>query len=440
VSKAACQDPAPGRTIDFVTRPSIAHHPFPEPASLNRPSGPRVGLCLALAALALCGPVRAHADAAQLAVFESAASIVRRSFFDPRFNEAAFDTIVVYHRAALAGPASRGDLEKEVNGLLSELHYSAARFYRPGQSADYTPAFRWRDTRDGVAVTAVQPGSECERVGLLRGNLLLTPTSEFWGPRNSEMNLRVRGDAGEWSHPVRREGYSAPDPDIGWKIYSGRVGYLCARRLTDPATVDTAMLQLRKCQELILDVRYCRDSDPTVLHLLSFFAGAASTAGMAVNRDGMTRLGARPPLVFPANIAENTGSPWLFHPVMDEKGLVALRVLANTEVQFPGPVVVLADENTRGFAELIPSWFQAQKRGLVVGRPTAGRGGLPAVMEVAAGWTLEVPTIALFHADGRPLQGHGVEPDVYIQWSLTDIRGGGDPDLERGLQQFEADE
>jgi len=369
-----------------------------------------------------------------VAIFDSAVAALRAEFFDPARLGAHFDSSVVYRRASLAAAGPGANVQGQLQGLLRELGYSGCRFYREGQAPDYTPAFRWRETLDGVVVTAVQPGSSCEHAGLARGDYLMTPRSDLPGVRGTSVTLRVRtSDGVEWSQPVLREGLAANDPDLGWNSYSEHLGYLRVNRLHDPAVVDTAIRHVRRFANLILDVRGCADADPSVLHLLSYFATVPSTAGYVANHAGVAALGRPQVKSVPQDAAENSGDPGLLNPALGQHGLVVLRVQP-ADSAFQGRVVVLADEGTAGYAELVPAWFRAEKRGSVVGRITAGRGGLPATLRAAPGWTLEVPTAGLFLPDGVLLEGNGVEPTHFVKWRQVDIRAGADPDVERAQQ------
>src|SRR5438876_6331668 len=144
--------------------------------------------CLPLAHL----PARAQDGAAlaPIAVFDSAAAAIRRQFFDPRFGGANLDTIVYFRRQAFLPPRSSQDVAGQVNGLLSELHYSGV-FYRGASAPDMTPAFRWRTTRDGPAVTSIEPNSDCQKAGLRVGDILLTRPRDLPGARGSMVTLRV---------------------------------------------------------------------------------------------------------------------------------------------------------------------------------------------------------------------------------------------------------
>ncbi|MBI5836476.1 MAG: hypothetical protein HZB25_04440 [Candidatus Eisenbacteria bacterium] len=375
-----------------------------------------------------------------IAVFDSAVATIRASFFDPEFNHAPLDSTSAWRRSQLVAAGASADVQRQVRDLLAELRYSGCRFYREGRAPDFTPAFRVRQTVDGVVVVAVQPGSDCEKAGLFKGDYLVTHESDLPGARGSMLTLRVRtGDGVEWSQPVRRDGFSSTESDLGWTVYAKRVGYLRVSRLHDPTVVDTAMQHVSKFPDLILDVRGCADADVSVLALLSQFAEKSSNAGFVANRRGLETLGRAMIVKYPRGTAESTGSPWLFHPTLSERGLLVLRVQP-VEKPYSGEVVVLADEGTAGFAELIPRWFREQKRGRVIGRITAGRGGLSAALRAAQGWFLELPTAALFAADGLPLEGRGAVPTNFVKWRQIDVRAGADPDIERALQLLGADQ
>ncbi len=396
---------------------------------------------LFLGAIALAPPARAQDGQALASLFDSATAAIKTSYFDPSRINSSLDTSASYRRRDFLPPKLSTDLDGEVNGLLSELHFSGCRFYREGQAPDFTPAFRARMTREGLTVLAVQPGSDCQAAGLLTGDVITTPAATLFGQRGSGVTLGVRATQGEWSRIVRRNGYDEPEPDYGWRLFglNNKVAYLRINRITSPEGVDTALAALRSYPNVIVDVRYTRESDASVLRFLSRFTEGSVLVGYCANRRGMTAL--TEPLFrkVPERLAESTGDTWMFNPTLSERGLLTLRVLPGTQPMYAGRVIVLADEGTRGFAELIPDFFRRSHRGRVVGRITAGIGGIPSALKMEGGYTLEVPTAAIFRADGQLLEGNGVEPDYLSQWHQIDVKSGADPDVERALELLDSE-
>lgn len=395
-----------------------------------------------LCAIALAPPARAQDGQDMASLFDSAAAAIKTSFFDPSRINSSLDTSASYRRRDFLLPKLSTDLEGQVNGLLSELRFSGCRFYRDGQAPDFTPAFRARMTREGLTVLAVQPGSDCQSAGLLPGDVINTPLSTLPGRRGSEVTLGVRASQGVWSRIVRRDGYDVPEPDYGWKLFgaSRKVAYLRVNRITSPDGVDTALAALGAYPKVIVDVRYTREADASVLRFLSRFTEGSTVVGYCANRKGMLGLPAPLWRQIPERLSESTGDTWTFNPTLSDRGLLALRILPGPQAAYTGWVIVLADEGTRGFAELIPEFFHISRRGRVIGRTTAGIGGLPSALKMEGGYTLEVPTAAIFRADGRPLEGNGVEPDFQSQWHQIDVKSAADPDIERALELLDAEE
>lgn len=77
------------------------------------------------------------------------------------------------------------------------------------------------------------------------------------------------------------------------------------------------------------------------------------------------------------------------------------------------PLVVLVGPRTISMGELLAASLQASGRALVVGEPTAGKGTMYTSLPLADGGTLNVAT-SEFRADAsQPIEGVGVQPDIW---------------------------
>lgn len=95
----------------------------------------------------------------------------------------------------------------------------------------------------------------------------------------------------------------------------------------------------------------------------------------------------------------------------DESALAAPR---GTPYSFP--LVVLVDGGTASAAELFAGCLKAHGRAVIVGEVTYGKGAVQRVMPGAGGAGVVYATVArCAPADGEPLDGVGVQPDVTIR-------------------------
>ena len=76
------------------------------------------------------------------------------------------------------------------------------------------------------------------------------------------------------------------------------------------------------------------------------------------------------------------------------------------------PVVVLVDRRTASAAEIVAGTLQATGRGTVVGTRTVGKGAVTSVMRLSDGSGLLLTVAHYELADGRIIEGKGIQPDV----------------------------
>lgn len=80
------------------------------------------------------------------------------------------------------------------------------------------------------------------------------------------------------------------------------------------------------------------------------------------------------------------------------------------------PLVVLVDENSASASEIFAAAVQENRRGLVVGRRTYGKGTVQThfPLQTVSG-NLRLTTAQFFSPTGRTMAGAGVEPDVHVE-------------------------
>jgi carboxyl-terminal processing protease len=103
---------------------------------------------------------------------------------------------------------------------------------------------------------------------------------------------------------------------------------------------------------------------------------------------------------------------------------------------YSGPLVVLIGPFTASAAEIFAAAIQDSARGRLVGRMTNG-----AVLEgqrfpLPDGGRVQIPVKDFVRADGRRIEGVGVEPDIRVIPSLEEIRSGRDVVIERAVLEL----
>jgi len=78
------------------------------------------------------------------------------------------------------------------------------------------------------------------------------------------------------------------------------------------------------------------------------------------------------------------------------------------------PMVVLISDTTRGTAEAVAASFNENKRGVLVGTPTAGRARIASFIDLKNGGVLELLNKSVKTGYGKTLDGRGVFPIVCL--------------------------
>ncbi len=78
------------------------------------------------------------------------------------------------------------------------------------------------------------------------------------------------------------------------------------------------------------------------------------------------------------------------------------------------PLAVIVNEYTASAAELVAGAVQDQKRGVIVGTTTFGKGSVQSIVELPDGAGLKLTTMLYFTPHGRSIQAQGIVPDVQV--------------------------
>jgi tricorn protease len=87
--------------------------------------------------------------------------------------------------------------------------------------------------------------------------------------------------------------------------------------------------------------------------------------------------------------------------------------------------------------DAFPYYFKAAGLGPLIGKRTwGGLIGISGAPTLVDGGSVTVPTFAFYSTDGKwAVEGHGVEPDIEVEQDPAAMAKGGDPQLERAIQE-----
>jgi len=78
------------------------------------------------------------------------------------------------------------------------------------------------------------------------------------------------------------------------------------------------------------------------------------------------------------------------------------------------PLVVLVNEGSASASEIVAGALQDQKRAVIVGRPTFGKGSVQTILPMNNKAALKLTTARYYTPNGRSIQAEGIVPDIAI--------------------------
>lgn len=102
-----------------------------------------------------------------------------------------------------------------------------------------------------------------------------------------------------------------------------------------------------------------------------------------------------------------------------------MKTVANKELQWTKPVVVLANRSSYSATNMFVCRIKDARNALIVGDTTGGGGGMPLSNELPNGWMVRFSASPMFDGNMQHIE-FGIEPDVYVELDSADVVKGRD--------------
>jgi carboxyl-terminal processing protease len=439
----------------------------------TRPAAPGAAVLAADSAAArACGvavvaPAGSAAMAPRLpaATFDSAWSIISRTYWDTTFNGVNWRGVRDELRPRAAAAPSTAALRAvlgEMVGRLGQSHFAilpreavvapAAGTGGPARAVgDIGVSVRRVEGR--VAVTAVRAGGPADGAGVRPGwivervdgcpvSALLRRIPATLDARHAALQAysavagRLRGAAGDTADVTFLDGGErstrvriARAPEPGTTVRFGNLpplnAHLESERRTLPGGRTVGIIRLNiwmpvLAAEFDAAIDRLRDADGIVVDVRGNFGGVGGMV-MGIAGHFLTE-----PLVLGTMKSRTNEMRFVANPRRSSRD-------GRPVAPYAGPLAVLIDPLSISTSEIFAAGLQGVRRARVFGETSAGQ-ALPSISEELPNGDMLYHAIADFLAPGgQRVEGPGVTPDVAVRLTRAALLRGGDPTLDAAL-------
>ncbi len=208
----------------------------------------------------------------------------------------------------------------------------------------------------------------------------------------------------------------------------GPAGSIMSVRVMDGKSGSVRQIRLQRRTIRIPPVRYLV-LEPKIgyLRIVNFQKGTVSEVRKALGQ--VLRLGVQEPAGLILDLRDNPGglfdeaiqvanlfkSSGVITSVRGRQGRLNRDFKANGESRLPQiPLVILINKGTASASEILVGALQGLPEVLVMGERSFGKASVQAVYPLNKGMAIRLTTAHYYTADGRDIDGKGLEPDVVI--------------------------
>ena len=324
------------------------------------------------------------------------------------------------------------DYQKMIDGAINGMVASVGDPYTLYMTPEQTKSFdqELEGSINGIGaevgikdnkVIVISPisGSPAERAGIMANDIILTidgtdttgmdlgtAVSKIRGEVGTKVKLKIERAGKQLDFEVTRA--KVDTKSVIWSIKDNNIGYIEITRFDSNTTtlVKQAASEFKEkdVKGIIIDLRNNPGGylDSAVEVSSEFIKSGLVVSEKSVERDNIQQK----------YYASGKGT------------------LLDTSI----PVVVITNGGSASASEIVAGAIQDNKRGILLGEKTFGKGSVQTVQSLADGSSIRITIAHWFTPNGKNISKEGIKPDVEIKMTEDDIANQKDPQLDKSIE------
>jgi carboxyl-terminal processing protease len=279
-------------------------------------------------------------------------------------------------------------------------------------------------TNNQIVIISPIVNSPAQQAGLMAGDIILkingtstsgmdlnTAVSKIRGTAGTDVTLVISRNNQQQTYTIARANVEVPS--VTSEVKNGDIGYIDISSFDNNTSdlIQTAVssLKAKNVKALILDVR----NNPG-----GYLDAAVNVSSEFLNKGDVVVTEKR-----------MTGAP------------DAHVYKASGDGEFMGgsiPMVVLVNGGSASAAEIVSGALQDNKRAILIGEKTFGKGSVQTITNLGQGTTLHVTVAHWYTPNGINIGKKGLTPNITIALTQADTTAGKDPQLDQAISYLNA--